>query len=41
MPIHELEDMMQETQFKLHDDPEEVMKQEALIDPKDTRKITL
>ena len=28
-----LEDMMKETQFTLHDDPEEVSKHELMIDP--------
>ena len=33
--------MMRETPFKLHDDPEEVMKQEALIDPLNYGSISL
>ena len=41
VPIFNLEDMMRETPFKLHDDPEEVMKQEALIDPLNYGSISL
>ena len=33
VPLFNLEDMMRETPYKLHDDPEEVMRQEAIIDP--------